>query len=94
LSGHSKSIFKHVPRLALLAGLALLPAGCTYDYLQNSDQVSYRAGNAVRANLAMETTNPWRADMYDARGLGKNGSVIPATPAATSGTSSSTAAAP
>jgi hypothetical protein len=76
---------------AIVAALALgaLPAGCTYDYLQHTDQVGYSAGNAVRANLAMETINPWKRDMYDMRGLGKNGVVVPQT-ASTSGGASST----
>jgi hypothetical protein len=75
---------------AIVAALALgaLPAGCTYDYLQHTDRVGYSAGNAVRANLAMETINPWKRDMYDMRGLGKNGVVVPQTTSA-SGTSKS-----
>jgi hypothetical protein len=77
---------------AVVAALALgmLPAGCTYDYLQHTDRVGYSAGNAVRANLAMETINPWKRDMYDTRGLGRNGVVVPQT-ASTSGAASPTA---
>ena len=74
---------------ALALALGALPAGCTYDYLQNTDRVGYRAGNAVRANLAMETINPWKADMYDTRGLGKNGVVVPQTTSTGGSTSSS-----
>jgi hypothetical protein len=77
---------KLISGFALAIGLATLPGGCTYDYLQNTDRVSYKAGNAVRANLAMETTNPWRANMYETRGLGKNGSVIPPPAVASSST--------
>lgn len=78
---------------AVLMALALgpLPAGCSYDYLQHTDRVGYSAGNAVRANLAMETINPWKRDMYDTRGLGKNGIVVPQTTSTTkSGTSATT----
>ena len=78
-----------VAALALVSGLAVLPAGCTYDYLQNTDRVSYRAGNAVRSNIAMETANPWRADMYDTRGLGKDGVVTPAAAGSTAASSTS-----
>jgi hypothetical protein len=79
--------FKGFAVIALAACLGALPAGCTYDYLQNTDRVGYKAGNAVRSNIAMETTNPWRADMYDTRGLGKDGAV---TEAVSSPSSSST----
>jgi hypothetical protein len=76
---------------AIAAALALgaLPTGCTYDYLQHTDQVSYSAGNAVRANLAMETINPWKRDMYDTRGLGKNGIVVPQTTSTSTSTGAS-----
>ena len=88
MTGH----FKALAAIALAAGLAMLPAGCTYDYLQNTDQVGYKAGNAVRSNIAMETANPWRADMYDTRGLGKNGVVTEAvgSPSSTGASSTST----
>ena len=60
--------------VVLLASLA----GCaSYDYLQHSDRISYRAGNAVRANLERETLDPSNGSMYDTGGLGKNGSVMP-----------------
>lgn len=60
---------------ALLAVLSVL-AGCTYDYLQRTDRVSYSAGDAVKANLARETANPAKGSMYSTKGLGKNGVVI------------------
>ena len=60
------------------AAVALLAAlgGCTYDYLQRTDRVGYSAGNAVKANLARETTNPMKGSMYSTKGLGKNGPVL------------------
>lgn len=60
---------------ALVAVLATL-AGCTYDYRQRTDRVGYTAGDAVKANLARETTNPSRGSMYSTKGLGKDGPVI------------------
>ena len=56
---------------ALAAALAL--AGCGYDYLQHSDRISYRAGDAVRANLALHTINPSKKSMYQTDDLGKDG---------------------
>ena len=77
-------------RLAASAALILtasLMSGCaSYDYLQHTDRISYRAGNAVEANLQRETITPWDWSMYDTSGLGKNGSVIPAETAASTGT--------
>lgn len=69
------------PALAVLA-LSLLVSGCAYDHLQHTDRVSYRAGNAVRANMAIQTTNPTSGAQYATAGLGANGPVVP-TPAAT-----------
>lgn len=65
--------------VAIVAGLG----GCAYDYRQRTDRVAYTAGDAVRANLARETTNPSRGSMYSTGGLGKNGPVVggPAAPA-------------
>lgn len=64
---------------------ASLVSGCArYDYLQHTDRISYRAGNAVKANLERETINPSSGSMYDTTGLGKNGSVMPKdTPSST-----------
>jgi hypothetical protein len=61
----------------LAAGLALALTGCTYDYLNHEDRVSYGAGNAVEANLQQETINPEQRSMYLTGGLGRNGNVIP-----------------
>ena len=61
-----------------LAALALLGSGCSYDYLQRTDRVGYSAGNAVRSNMAIQTTNPTSRAHYVTAGLGANGSVIPA----------------
>ncbi|HEX4296753.1 MAG TPA: hypothetical protein VHZ56_01900 [Devosia sp.] len=66
---------------AIAAGLALLLAGCSYDYLQHTDRVGYSAGDAVKANLAMETTNPSKRSMYATGGLGGNGDVSSIPPA-------------
>lgn len=62
--------------IAVLAVLSAL-GGCAYDYRQRTDRVSYNAGDAVKANLARETTNPTKASMYSTKGLGKNGVVVP-----------------
>jgi hypothetical protein len=64
---------------AALAGLAVLLSGCTYDYLQRTDRVAYSAGDAVKANLERETINPTKRSMYVTKGLGRNGSVNPAS---------------
>lgn len=67
------------------AAIALLAAlgGCTYDYMQRTDRVGYSAGDAVKANLAQQTTNPSKRSMYSTRGLGKDGAIVtsPAAPA-------------
>jgi hypothetical protein len=67
--------------LGLVAGLgvALLLTGCSYDYMQHTDRVAYRAGDAVKANLEGETINPAKRSMFNKWGLGRNGTVIPAT---------------
>ncbi len=58
--------------------VAALLSGCaSYDYLERTDRISYHAGDAVNANLERETFDPSNALMYDTRGLGANGSVIP-----------------
>lgn len=63
---------------AAAIAIALLAGGCTYDYLQRTDRVSYRAGNAVRANMAIQTANPSKGSQYVTTGLGANGVVTPA----------------
>ena len=69
-------------RLGTTVALALARSGCAYDYLQHTDRVSYTAGDAVRANLASETTNPSKRSMYSTKGLGRNGNVLATAPAA------------
>jgi hypothetical protein len=55
-------------RLALgaaLAAAALLTTACTdeqrYEYLAHTDMVTQGAGDAVAANTAAQTVNPWPA---------------------------------
>lgn len=66
-------------RLGMASALALTLAGCAYDYAQNSDRVGFSAGNAVKANLAAETTNPTKGSQYKTGGLGQDGVVVPVT---------------
>jgi hypothetical protein len=64
---------------AALILMASLTSGCSeYDYLQRTDRIGFRAGNAVKANLERETSNPSSRTMYDTFDLGKNGWVVPA----------------
>lgn len=71
----------------LLAGIASLLAlgGCAYDYIQRTDRVAYHAGDAVKANMTIQTTDPARPSQYSTKGLGQNGVVIgqPSTAAGT-----------
>ena len=53
--------------------------GCAYDYAQRSDRVAYSAGDAVKANLEMQTENPLKRSQRNTKGLGKNGVVIAPT---------------
>ncbi len=65
-------------KIAALAGsLALLLGGCAYDYLQHTDRVGFKAGDAVKANLEGETDNPSKKSMKTTTGLGKDGKVVP-----------------
>ena len=75
----------------LLAGAAVLTllGGCTYDYLNHSDRVTLAGGNAVRANIEMQTANPSRASSYDVRGLGRNGEQLPEPELTTTATTAS-----
>jgi hypothetical protein len=66
-------------KLAAGLGLAATLSGCSYDYLQRTDRVAYSAGDAVRANLERETTNPTKRSQYVTKGLGRDGNVIPPT---------------
>lgn len=64
-------------RNAVLIAAALTLSGCAYDYLQRTDRVGYSAGNAVKANLEQQTSNPTDEARYKKGGLGKNGEVVP-----------------
>ncbi len=66
-------------RVAAIVLLAALASGCAYDYANHSDRVAFSAGNAVKANLEMETLNPSKKSMNRTSGLGKNGEVSSAT---------------
>jgi hypothetical protein len=61
--------------LALATALAALLSACTYDYLQRSDRVAYSAGDAVKANLEAETSDPANPQSDNTNGLGKNGPI-------------------
>lgn len=76
-----------IRRIALAAAATLALAGCAYDYLQHSDRVGYSAGDAVKANLAQETTNPSKRSMYSTWGLGRNGDVTPDSASASAASS-------
>jgi hypothetical protein len=65
--------------IGIVIAAALLLTGCTYDYLQRTDRVGYSAGDAVRANIARETTNPSRRSSYSTKGLGKDGALVSTT---------------
>lgn len=69
--------------IAVPIALALLLGGCTYDYLQHTDRVGYSAGDAVKANLAGETTNP--SGSHNVGGLGADGSMFSAASGASGG---------
>lgn len=63
---------------AVIAGSLLVLGGCAEaDYLNHRDTVTLAAGNAVRQNVEMETTNPTAGYMYDTSGLGADGSQQP-----------------
>ena len=62
--------------LAAIGTIALL-GGCMFDHLNRLDRVTLAGGDAVKANLEMQTINPTKASQYRTKGLGKNGGVIP-----------------
>lgn len=64
-------------RATVLMSLAVMLGACTYDHLNRSDRITFAGGNAVRANLERETTDPSNASKFALGGLGKNGFVIP-----------------
>lgn len=78
--------------LALAGPATTALSGCTYDYLQHTDTVSYHAGDAVQANLEAETINPARPSIFSTSGLGRNGKVIPAANATASSAAGATPA--
>ena len=56
--------------------LPLVLAGCS-SWAQRSDKVYPKMGNAVKANLAIHTTNPSSKQANDVSGLGQDGFVVP-----------------
>ena len=73
-----KPAIAQMAKLALTAALAVSLAGCSlYDYRNHSDRVAYSAGDAVKANLERETTDPSKKSMNKLTGLGKDGSQVP-----------------
>jgi hypothetical protein len=67
---------KALKGLAAIGMLALL-GGCAFDYLNRLDRVTLAGGDAVKANLEMQTTDPTKDSQYRTKGLGSNGAVIP-----------------
>jgi hypothetical protein len=62
---------------ALALVLAATLTGCAYDYAQHTDTDAFSAGDAVRANTAIQTIDPSDKSMNDTTGLGQDGPVIP-----------------
>lgn len=61
---------------ALALVLAATFTGCnTYDYTQRTDRVAFSAGDAVKANMAIQAIDPSKKSMNDTGDLGKNGSM-------------------
>ncbi|MEO6014142.1 MAG: hypothetical protein ABIQ30_11245 [Devosia sp.] len=72
------SLLKLTTNLVVVLSLG----ACASDYVGHTDRIAYSHGNAVRANMAIQTINPSKPSMYKTGGLGKNGPVIvSATPA-------------
>jgi hypothetical protein len=63
---------------ALALVLAATLTGCTYDYAQRTDRVAFSAGDAVKTNMALQTTDPSKRSMNDTTGLGQDGTVVAA----------------
>lgn len=72
-----KTLFAALNKLTLVVAIALLLSGCVYDYFQRTDRVSYSSGDAVKANIERETTDPSDEEMNKTSDLGKNGVVPP-----------------
>lgn len=51
---------RNLGRLALAAALAVAAAGCT-EYVERRETIARHAGNAVAANRAIHTIDPWPA---------------------------------
>lgn len=58
-------------------GMLVLLSACSFDYRNRLDRVTLAGGNAVKANLEMQTIDPTKDSQYRTKGLGKNGVVIP-----------------
>lgn len=69
-------MFRIARTIATLVGVVVLVAGCAFDYLQNSDKITYRAGDAVQSNLERETNDPSNDSMFDTDDLGEDGAVV------------------
>ena len=63
-------------KLTAILAVALSLSACASDYMGHTDRIAYSHGNAVKANMAIQTINPSKASMYKTGGLGKNGAVI------------------
>ena len=64
-----------ISNVVLAAGLVTVLGGCAYDYGQHSDRVAFHAGDAVKSNLALHTTDPSKKSMNSTDGLGKDGNM-------------------
>jgi hypothetical protein len=51
---------------AILLALAIAAAGCT-DYMHHRETISLHTGEAVRANIAIQTLDPWPPHAYETR---------------------------
>jgi hypothetical protein len=58
-------------------GMLTLLGGCAFDHFNRLDRVTLAGGDAVKANLEMQTIDPTKESQYRTRGLGRNGVVIP-----------------
>lgn len=58
-------------------GMLVLLSACSFDYRNRLDRVTLAGGNAVKANLEMQTIDPTKDSQYRTKGLGRNGVVIP-----------------
>ena len=63
-------------KITAALAVALSLSACASDYVGHTDRIAYSHGNAVRANMAIQTINPSKASMYKTGGLGRNGPVL------------------